>query len=98
MNTTFCNLTEKEVINCTDGSIIGNVSDLELSTDDCRITAIIVSKCSGFLIKQESITIPWCQIEKIGCDVIIVNCPPFPSCDCRIQGNNKKKLLFGSRN
>lgn len=98
MNTTFCQLTEKEVINCTDGSILGNPTDIEISTDDCKITAIIVSRGGGFMGKQECITIPWCQIEKIGCDVIIVNFPSCPPCECTITHREKKKLLFGSRN
>ena len=77
MITTFQELCDKEVINCSDGSIIGSVSNLEITTDECRITAIFVETGNSLFSKRESIRIPWENIEKIGCDIIIVRCAPI---------------------
>lgn len=69
----FSDLCEKEVINCNDGTLIGNVSDVEISTDECKVTALFVESKKSLFSKNETIRIPWDKIEKIGLDVIIVN-------------------------
>ena len=75
---------EKDVINTRDGRRIGCVTDLEFDPCDGRITGIVVSGDAGFLGfgKREETVIPWCRIQKIGEDVILVDaegCPVFPS-------------------
>ena len=65
MKTTFCKLSEKEVINCNDGSRVGCLTDLELSVDDCRVTALLVTKVAGLFTKPEIICIPWEKIETV---------------------------------
>ena len=69
----FSDLSEKEVINCTDGSLVGNVADIEISTDECKVTALYLDSRKSLFGKCEKIRIPWDKIEKIGVDVIIVN-------------------------
>lgn len=74
-NTTFTELRRKEIINICDGARMGYVCDLEL--DDCTglISAIVVpgpAKLWGLLRGSEEIIIPYCRIEKIGDDVILV--------------------------
>ena len=76
MTTTFQELCEKEVINCNDGCIIGCVSDIEIHTEECRVTALFIEIGNRIFSKREIIRIPWENIEKIGCDVIIVSCVP----------------------
>ena len=66
-NTTFCELREKEII-C--------ICDLEI--DDCTgtICSIVVpgpSRFLGLLRNSEELVIPFCKIQKIGDDVILVD-------------------------
>lgn len=73
--TTFCELRRKEVINICDGARLGNICDLEI--DDCTgvINAIIVPgpcRMWGLLRSDEELVIPYCKINKIGDDVILV--------------------------
>lgn len=93
MITTFCDLSEKEVINCNDGSVVGNVRDIEICTDDCRLIAIYVEKNTGLFSKSEAIRIPWDSIEKIGCDVIIVK---IAQCCIKDHEHKERKKLFFS--
>ncbi len=77
--TTFCELRRKEVINICDGARLGCICDLEL--DDCTglISAIIVpgpTKLWGLLKSDEELVIPYCKINKIGDDVILVDIIP----------------------
>lgn len=87
MITTFSELCKKEVINCIDGSKLGNVTDIDICIDDCRVTAIFIERHKGFFTKSEKIRIPWDKIEKIGNDVIIVN---FSFSPCDNLCNDKK--------
>lgn len=75
-NTTFSELRRKEVINICDGERLGCICDLEL--DDCtgNISALIVPgppRLWGLLKGNEELVIPYCRIQKIGGDVILVN-------------------------
>ncbi|KAB3533176.1 YlmC/YmxH family sporulation protein [Alkaliphilus serpentinus] len=68
-------LTQKEVINVTDGKRIGVITDLEVDLIKGRITAIIIpalGKFMGIFGKEHDFEIPWNQIKKIGEDVILV--------------------------
>ncbi len=94
MQTMFSQLCNKEVISCNDGAKLGNVTDLELCTDDCRITAIIIKNCNSILKKGDEIKIPWDKIEKIGTDVIIVNYKPIFNSHCNIECNPRKKFFL----
>ena len=74
-NTTFSELRRKEIINVCDGARLGCACDLEL--DDCTglISAIIVpgpSRFMGLFRGAEELVIPYCKIQKIGDDVILV--------------------------
>lgn len=74
----FSDLCEKDVVNCSSGEILGKVSDIEISQDNCVVCALYIECNKGLLQKNEEIRIPWENIEKIGIDVILVNfCPPI---------------------
>ena len=65
----------KDVVNISDGSKLGNISDIEINLDNGKIETIIISstgKLLGFFGKEDEIIIPWNQIIKIGADVILV--------------------------
>lgn len=73
--TTYSELRRKEIINVCDGARLGCVCDLEL--DDCTgvISAIVVpgqTRFLGLFRGAEELVIPYCKIQKIGDDVILV--------------------------
>lgn len=74
----------KNIVNATDGRVLGQISDFEINPDDGKIRCIILpgTAKSGFFRKKEFISIPWREIKKIGFDVILVestgqNIPDF---------------------
>lgn len=74
-NTTFSELKRKEVINVCDGARLGCVCDLELDDTSGTICSIIVpgpSRFMGLLKGSDELVIPYCRIQKIGGDVILV--------------------------
>lgn len=67
-------LKRREVINITDGSRLGYVSDIEIGKDG-RVNSIIVpgpSKFFGFLNGNNDFVIPYENIKTIGEDIILV--------------------------
>lgn len=67
-------LRQKEVINITDASRLGFVSDVEVSLEHGAIEAIIVpgkSRLFNFGAGGDCV-IPWQKIKKIGDDIILV--------------------------
>lgn len=69
-----CDLREKEIINLCNGTKLGCPSDFEFNVSDGKITAIIITRPSGFLGlgRGNDIFIPWDKIECIGEDAILV--------------------------
>lgn len=79
MSCCIAELRNKEVICKSNGARLGNVDDVEIDVQSGRLNAIVIygrSKMIGFLGKCEDIVIPWCDIDIIGEDTILV------SCDC----------------
>ncbi len=66
-----CDLRDREVINLCDGTKLGCPTDFEFDFRDGKITAIIISLSNGFFHNND-IVIPWCKIECIGEDTILV--------------------------
>lgn len=75
----YCEICGKEVINISDGSLIGLVNDLEFEVYTYQIEAIFVrpvlpfvKKMLPWLFRCEEIMIPISEIENISGDVILV--------------------------
>lgn len=71
-------LRKKEVINVNNGRRLGMITDYDILLPEGRIEAIIVPSSNmfgGFFRSCRPVTIPWCNIRKIGDDVIIVDLP-----------------------
>lgn len=71
----ICDLREKEVINVCDGERLGNVCDVDFEVKTGRIINIIVpcpGKILGILGRDQEYVIPYCKIQRIGTDVILV--------------------------
>ena len=85
-----------EVINLCDGARLGYPSAVELNVDDRCATAILVPKETGFLCfgKQETYRIPWCRIECIGEDTILIKMTDgdLAGCCCQPSGRRRRKL------
>ena len=82
IRTTFSDLKCKEVINVCDGGRLGCVTDLELDLCTGTILAIVVpgEKSMLSLIRsRDGLVIPFCRIQKIGEDVILVDLREFPA-------------------
>ncbi len=87
MSCCIAELRNKEVICKSNGARLGNVDDVEIDIANGKLVAIIIygkSRMMGFWGKCEDLVIPWCDIDVIGEDTILVNCtcpkpcPPPP--------------------
>lgn len=77
---TTVSLRKKEIINLCDGSRLGFATEFEFDPKCTAITALMVPRGGcGFwgFGKPEYLFIPWCKIECIGEDTILVRL----SCD-----------------
>ena len=68
-------LRNKEVINVCDGRRLGCVIDAEFNICDGKIISLVVPRDEKISLfgKTEGYNIPWCKIEKIGDDIILVD-------------------------
>jgi YlmC/YmxH family sporulation protein len=72
-------LARKDVINVKDGCRLGFVGDVEIDTCDGKIVSLIIygrTKFFGLFGREDDLVIPWCDIQKIGEDIILVCCEP----------------------
>ena len=95
MNTRIADLQCKEVINVCNGERMGYVNDVELDIGTGRLVAIVVPgpwSFSCLFSKSEEYVVPWCQIEKIGGDIILVRfeVPPTP----RKRQKERRRRIF----
>ena len=82
METSFRELQSKEVVSLGDGRKLGRIVDLNFCFPEGRVTAIVVpgERC-GLLKPAAEVVIDFCQIQKIGEDVILIRekrTPPPP--------------------
>ncbi len=69
-------LCERQVINLCGGELLGYPASFELDMEDGRILAMNVCEhCFSVFSKREEYYIPWCRIECIGEDAILVKIP-----------------------
>ena len=75
-------LREKDVINLCGGVVLGNVCDIEFDACDGKICALLVGKERGLFCfgKDSMYVIPWCRIECIGEDAVLVRVPEGELC------------------
>ena len=82
-----------EVINLCDGGKLGYPDALELCADDGHVTALLIPKDKSFLRlgHGERYRIPWCRIECIGEDAILVKLTAAELTNCLVGGKGKRK-------
>ena len=86
-------LRKKEIINLCDGARLGYACDFEFNKCTAQIVGLIVEKNGSFLGlgAGESIVIPWCKIECIGEDTILVR---INLSELENHCRKKKKRIF----
>lgn len=68
-------LQSKDVISIIDGKKIGNIIDIKIEEESGQISALVVEPNRFFLnvfSAHQEFEVYWCEIEKIGEDVILV--------------------------
>ena len=88
MNLKFSELRCKEVICVADGRRLGFVSDVQLQIPEGIIKCIIVPgpcRFLGLFGRRDDYVIPWCSIQRIGPDIILVDIRPDECCTPRFK-------------
>ena len=90
-------LRRLEIVNLCDGTRLGYASDFEFDCEDARILALVIKgSCGLFGIgKEDDLVIPWCYIECIGEDTILVklSSTELSCCQCH-PGKRGKWFRF----
>ncbi len=86
METSFCELKQKEAINLCDGKRLGKVCDVVFTFPEGRVLGIVVPGGRGFRFGKADLFIDLKNISKIGVDVILVDIKAAPKTDKR-KGN-----------
>ena len=89
-------LRKKEIINLCDGARLGCACDFEFDKCSTIITGLILRCDNGFLGigSGERVVIPWCNIECIGEDTILVR---FQSDELSRFCQKKRKKQYDNR-
>ena len=87
-------LRKKEIINLCDGARLGFACDFEFDKCTSQIVGLVLEKNCGFLGlgAGDCFLIPWCKIQCIGEDTILVNFDHKEACSC--SDHNKKKRFL----
>lgn len=85
-------LRDKEVINICDGSRLGYICDFAVDTCSGRLISISVPGHGRSVFNRDGyLIIPWCKIERIGEDIILVNINP-DECSPPKRTKSKKNI------
>ena len=72
---TIRELCEKEIVQLEQGVCLGRADDLELDPATAQLQSLILlgrPRLFGLLGRDETLTIPWEEIDKIGLDAVLV--------------------------
>lgn len=73
METSYTELRSKEVVNLQNGVRMGKIIDMIIDSNGKNVLGIVVPGVRRLFKASEDIFIPWCNITKIGSDVILVS-------------------------
>ena len=93
MSAKFTDLHCKEVICMADGRRLGFIEDVIIQLPKGEVSAIVVPgpcKLGGLAGPRDDFVIPWCNICRIGPDIVLVDIKPD---DCRVL-RARPKLMF----
>ena len=69
-------LQDKEVVDITDGTRYGFISDVEIDLELGTVTAIVVAgqrRAFGLLGREPDVAFPWSALKRIGSDIILAD-------------------------
>ena len=75
MESRLSDLREKEIIDVSDGSRLGYVSDVSVDLLEGKIEALVVHgrlRLFGLLGREDDVVFPWASIRRFGEDTILV--------------------------
>lgn len=76
MTCRIAELQYKELVDITDGTRYGYISDLEIDTEKGIIENMIVygrSRLFGLLGRENDAVFPWSAVKRIGADLILID-------------------------
>lgn len=73
METSYTELRSKEVVNLQNGVRMGKIIDMIIDSNGKNVLGVVVPGVRKLFKASEDIFIPWCNITKIGSDVILVS-------------------------
>lgn len=63
-----------EVIDINSGARVGHIKDIKIDCDEHKVLSILLpGEVKGWFSKSEDLEIKWCDIVKVGVDVILVD-------------------------
>lgn len=72
-------LRDKQVVCSKSGITLGPVCDIIIDTDCGKLNSIVIfggCRYFGIIGREEDIVIPWCDIDVIGPDTVLVSIEP----------------------
>ena len=73
MEISYTDLRAKEVVNLQNGARMGKIIDMIIDSNGKNVLGLVVPGQRKIFRSGEDIFIPWCNIAKIGNDVILVS-------------------------
>lgn len=73
MEMSYTELRSKEVVNLQNGARMGKIVDMIIDSSGKSVLGLVVPGVRRLFKASEDIFIPWCNISKIGSDVILVS-------------------------
>lgn len=73
MELSYSELRTKEVVNMQNGARMGKIIDMIIDGNGKNVLGVVVPGIKKLFKAGEDIFIPWCNISKIGNDVILVS-------------------------
>lgn len=73
MEISYTELRSKEVVNVNSGGRMGKIIDMIIDSNGKNVLGVVVPGVRKIFRASEDIFIPWCNITKIGTDVILVS-------------------------
>lgn len=73
MEISYNELRCKEVVNLTNGARMGKIIDLIVDSNGKDVLGLVLPGERKLFRANEDIFVPWCNISKIGSDVILIS-------------------------
>ena len=73
MEISYTDLRAKEVVNLQNGARMGKIIDMIIDSNGKNVLGLVVPGVRKIFRSSEDVFIPWCNIAKIGSDVILVS-------------------------